>query len=96
MYVHHLAQTPVGVSDKPIFELSSSGVIHCTGLGALVGAAILQCFKKSEDKGRNAAFLIMISSLLSVPFIMGFLVSCPTVQIVGLNNRCAITEYCYY
>ena len=54
------------------------------GIGSAIGALSLYFFKNPATKARNAVFIM---SAVGLPFSLGYLAYCPSVEIAGVNIR---------
>ena len=58
-----------------------------TAVGAGLGSVVLFFFKNPDRKGKNAALLSWVLSVIGLPFGLAYLFTCPNAQIVGVNQR---------
>ena len=57
------------------------------GIGSAIGALSLYFLKNPATKARNAALFVFIMSAVGLPFSLGYLTHCPSVEIAGVNIR---------
>ena len=76
--------------------------IPAGGIGTIVGALITY-YLKSDTK--RVAIIPWIASLVAIPALFGFFITCPTLQIAGINTDyvnkyvmlvCVWGGSCYY
>ena len=65
----------------PLFCPSLSSV----GVGVILGGAIMHFFKNPQTKAKRMALLLCVVSGLALPFILGYLIHCPSIDVVGIG-----------
>ena len=56
-----------------------------TGLGVILGGAVMYFFKNPQTKAKRMALFLCVVSGLALPFLLSYLIHCPSVDVVGLG-----------
>ena len=68
-----------------------SASIHCSfrlfaaGLGVILGGAVMYFFKNPQTKAKRMALFLCVVSGLALPFLLSYLIHCPSVDVVGIG-----------